>query len=218
MLILLIPILSLCGATEYYVRPTEPTNTSCPAQPCLTLSQYTKDYFKSNTVFKFLPGTHHMDRPLTIGNVHNISLESLSDKRDEYPHLVAQFPCETEGHECLYLYLDWYYLTLKVCCAALCFHDLHNATVKGISMTLPVEIETISLVVLKNASGVTVQVNATCFSTNSSSVGIAIYEATSVEVHASSVNNCPFGLVFQNTTNTHITKVTAMYSSWAGIS
>ena len=39
LLILLIPVLSLCGATEYYVRPTEPTNTSCPAQPCLTLSQ-----------------------------------------------------------------------------------------------------------------------------------------------------------------------------------
>ena len=150
-----------------------------------------------------------MDRPLTIGNVHNISLESSSDESDEYPHLVAQFPCETERHECLYLLLT---RTLKVCCAALWFHDVHNATVKGISMTLPVEIETISLVVLKNASGVTVQVNATCFSTHSSSVGIAIYEATSVEVHASSVSNCNFGLVFQNTTNTHITKVTAMYN------
>jgi len=68
------------------------------AQPCLTLNQYANDsdhYFKSNTVFKFLPGTHHMDRPITIGNVHNMSLESLnSDKNDKYPHLVAQFSCD----------------------------------------------------------------------------------------------------------------------------
>ena len=67
MLILLIPVLSLCGATEYYVRPTEPTNTSCPAQPCLTLNQYINDsdhYFQFNTVFKFLHGIHHMDKPI----------------------------------------------------------------------------------------------------------------------------------------------------------
>ena len=38
LLLLLVPVLSLCGATEYYVRPTEPTNTSCPAQPCLSTS------------------------------------------------------------------------------------------------------------------------------------------------------------------------------------
>ena len=103
LLILLVPVLSLCGATEYYVRPTEPTNTSCPAQPCLTLNQYTSDsdhYFKPNTVFKFLPGTHHMDRPLTIKHVHNMSLESLSDE-NKHPHLVAQFSCE---HECIHVY------------------------------------------------------------------------------------------------------------------
>ena len=150
-----------------------------------------------------------MDRPLTIGNVHNISLESSSDESDEYPHLVAQFPCETERHECSY----WHILeTYKVCCAAVWFHDLHNVTVKGIS----VEIDTISLVVLKNVSGATVQLNVTCFSTNLDSMGISIFEATSVEVHASSVNHCTSGLALLNTTNTHITKVMAMYN-WVGI-
>ena len=61
LLIVFLRVLSLCGATEYYVRPTEPTNIACPYQPCLTLNQYisnSEHYFKSNTVFRFLPGTH----------------------------------------------------------------------------------------------------------------------------------------------------------------
>ena len=227
LLILLVPVLSLCGATEYYVRPTEPTNTSCPAQPCLTLSQYTSDsdhYFKPNTVFKFLPGTHHMDRPLTIGNVHNMSLESLSDESDEYPHLVAQFSCETEGHECIYM--DWYNIDrffipgvpdVQVCCAAIWLHDVYNVTVKGVSITVQTSDKHISVVILKNVSGTTVQLNATCSYTSKGTYGIVMYEATSVEVHSSSANSCSLGLVLHNTTNTHIAKVTAMYNEIVGI-
>ena len=225
LLVLLVPVLSLCGATEYYVRPTEPTNTSCPAQPCLTLSQYTSDsdhYFKSNTVFKFLSGTHHMDRPLTIGNVHSMSLESLSDESDKDPHLVAQFSCETEGHECIYM--DWYDRHfpnspgLQVCCAAIWLHEVYNVTVKGISITVQTSDKPISVVTLKNVSGTTVQLNATCpLTDNYSSFGIIMYEATSVEVHSSSASNCSVGLFLQDTTNTNITKVTAMYNEFEGI-
>ena len=62
--IVLLQLFFSYGAAEYYyVTPTEPTSASCPAQPCLTLSQYASDsdhYFKSNTVFKLLAGTHHM--------------------------------------------------------------------------------------------------------------------------------------------------------------
>ena len=225
LLILLVPVLSLCGATEYYVRPTEPTNTSCPAQPCLTLSQYTSDsdhYFKSNTVFKFLPGTHHMDRPLTIGNVHNMSLESLSDESNEYPHLVAQLSCETEEHECIYITIhqDFGTQNFQVCCAAVWLHDVYNVTVKGISITVQTSDKHISVVILKNVSGTTVQLNATCSLTDDTSNGangIIMYEATSVEVHSSSANNCSYGLVLHNTTNTHIAKVTAMYNDVVGI-
>ena len=53
LLLVTVTVFSHCGATEYYVRPTEPTNISCPAgQSCLTLNHYTSDsdhYFKSNT-------------------------------------------------------------------------------------------------------------------------------------------------------------------------
>ena len=226
LLILLVPVLSLYGATEYYVRPTEPTDTSCPAQPCLTLSQYTSDsaqYFKSNTVFKFLPGTHHLDRPLTIGNVHNLSLESLHEESDKYPHLVAELSCETEGCECIHLYEHAYYnvsryrISLKVCCAAIWLHDVYNVTVKGISITVQTSDKPISVVVLKNVSGTTVQLNATCSNTPNGTNGIVMYEATSVEVHSSSANNCSLGLVLHNATNTHIAKVTAMYNEIVGI-
>ena len=224
LLILLVPVLSLCGATEYYIRPTEPTNTSCPAQPCLTLNQYASDsdhYFRSNTVFKFLPGTHHMDRPLTIGNVHNMSLESLSDE-NKYPHLVAQFSCETEEHECIHVYEYQYHwfdsrYSLKVCCAAVWLHDVYNVTVKGISITVQTPDKHISVVILKNVSGTTVQLNATCSNTHNGTNGIVMYEATSVEVHSSSANNCSFGLVLHNATNIHIAKVTAMYNAIVGI-
>ena len=124
LLMLLIPVLSLCGATEYYVRPTEPTNTSCPAQPCLTLNQYVNNsdyYFKSNTAFKFLPGTHHIDKPVTIGNVHNVLLENVYDG---HPHLVAQFSCETGSPiNCL----PTHRRILDVCCAAILLHDIKRS-------------------------------------------------------------------------------------------
>ena len=78
-------ILSLCGATEYYVRPSEPTNTSCPAQPCLTLNEYaghSEHYFtSSNIVFKLLPGTHRVNMSITVRNVHNVSFTSLETEK-----------------------------------------------------------------------------------------------------------------------------------------
>ena len=227
LLILLLPVLSLCGATEYYVRPTKPTNTSCPAQPCLTLSEYTsgsEHYFKSNTVFRFLPGTHHMDRPLIVNHVHNMSLESQSDESDEYPHLVAEFSCEMEGRECTYLYWSEYfygffdYSGFNVCCAAVGLHDVYNVTVKGISIT--VQASHMSVVILKNVSGITIQLNVVCSLTDDTSngaIGITMYEATSIEVHSSSANNCSYGLVLHSTTNIRIAKVTAMYNELVGI-
>ena len=222
LLILLVPVLSLCGATEYYVRPTEPTNTSCPAQPCLTLNQYTSDsdhYFKSNTVFKFLPGTHHMDRPVTIGNVQNMSLERLSDESDEYPHLVAQFSCDAEVHECITS--PWYWTRyvgyFKVCCAAFWLHDMYSVTVKGISITVQTSNEPSSGIILQNVSGITVQLSTKCSEACQLCTGITIYGSTSVEVHSSSANSCSNGLLFLDATNTLITNVTAMYNGEHGM-
>ena len=186
LLILLVPVLSLCGATEYYVRPTETTNASCPAQPCLQYTNSADHYFGSNTVFKFLPGNHIMDGPLIIGNVHNMSLENLNDR---YAHLVAQFPCETEVHDCIHVSetstcgLEVH--DFEVCCAAIWLHDVYNITVKGIHVAVS---KNVSGVVLKNILWITVQLTTSCFLTNRKCLGIAIYGGTSVNVHSSSAN------------------------------
>ena len=119
--------MSLCGATEYYVRPTEPTNTSCPGQPCLTINQYTNDsdhYFKSNTVFKFLLGTHELYQPVYIKNVSNVLLESyIINDTNRYPLLAGWFSgslahcTDGTGH-----------------CTALTFYNVHNVTIRGIGV------------------------------------------------------------------------------------
>ena len=93
-LVLLLPAPYLCGATEYYVRPMEPTNTSCPGQPCLTFSQYINDsdhYFKSNTVFRFQSGIHQVNRSVSIRNVHNISMVEI--EKDKETKVIFYLPC-----------------------------------------------------------------------------------------------------------------------------
>ena len=83
--LLIISSFSLCGATEYYVRPSEPTNTSCPAQPCLTLNEYashSEHYFtSSNIIFRFLPGKHLVNTSIRVENVHNVSFTGLESEK-----------------------------------------------------------------------------------------------------------------------------------------
>ena len=162
-----------------------------------------------------------MDRPVTIGNVHNMSLEGLRDQSDVYPHLVAQFSCETEVHDCILLHdlSHWtrYVLYFKVCCSAVWLFDMYNVTVKGIGITVQMSNKPISGVILNNVSDITVQLNATCSLADQISFGITIFEATSVDVHSSSTSNCSVGLVLLNTTNIYITRVTAMYNELVGI-
>ena len=65
-----------CGVT-LHVRPTS-TNTSCPTQPCQTLSEYAQDpgkYFNdSNLTVTFLPGDHTLDINLTITNINQLEI------------------------------------------------------------------------------------------------------------------------------------------------
>ena len=95
-------------ATEYYVQPTEPPGTSCPGQPCLTLSQYSdlinlEQGFGSDAVFKFLPGTHNVSSPLTFTNASNVSLiGTQSNSESDLPVLITQsfacFYCDERNH------------------------------------------------------------------------------------------------------------------------
>ena len=87
--LIIVSALSLCGATEYYVRPSESTNT-CPAQPCLTLNEYashSEHYFtSSNIVLKFLPGTHLVNTSICVKSVHNVSFTGVESKKS--PQIV----------------------------------------------------------------------------------------------------------------------------------
>ena len=90
--LLLLSILSLCTAQEsyYYVKPT--TDTPCPADPCLTLSEYVQQsdqYLKSNITMVFLPGTHTLDDHFYVRNVGTFSLLGSSILR---PQVVCSNP------------------------------------------------------------------------------------------------------------------------------
>ena len=128
LLLLLVPVISLCGATEYYVRPTDPSSTPCPGHPCYTLSRYIEksdSYFQSDTTFQFLSGTHYMDKLLIIAGKNNISLENYSD---EQSHLVAEFPCESGLSN--YQQITCRYESIKVSCAAIQLRDMNLVTLK----------------------------------------------------------------------------------------
>ena len=107
LLVLLVPVISLCESAEYYIRPTAlTTNTSCPGQPCLTLNQYvsnTSYYIQSNTMLNFLPGKHVLERPLHINNVQNVTLKSSTARSGMYSKLLVKFSCDNESlNHCIY--------------------------------------------------------------------------------------------------------------------
>ena len=75
--VVLLALPSLTYGITLHVRPTS-TNTSCPTQPCQTLSEYAQDpgqYFNdSNLTLTFLPGSHTLDINLTITNINQLEI------------------------------------------------------------------------------------------------------------------------------------------------
>ena len=95
-----------------------------------SMSSYTNNtdhYIKSNTVFIFLSGKHHMDRPLELIDTQNVTLK-LNDTENVQPSLVPQFPCEIHG-QCLEIkppdvappdsdeYLNFTTSNVSLCCS-----------------------------------------------------------------------------------------------------
>ena len=85
----LLVILTICsGHTIRYVKPTP--NTPCPADPCLTLSEYAQQprhYLTSNTMLLLLPGDHTLSVNFTVENVSEfeISAAQLSSQAENQP-------------------------------------------------------------------------------------------------------------------------------------
>ena len=213
LLLLLATVISQCGATEYYVRPTEPTNTSCPGQPCLTLNQYIENsssYILSNVMFKFLPGKHVIKRPLEIRNIQNVTLKGISNTSDEYPQIVAQFSCWNNY---------------------LCF----NATGRLMALLNDISLEDCSVIELINASHVNIRgihlalstVNVSAIKVEKSmdihsvkagqdingyNIGIRVNKTNNLYVDKLHASNLLYGLLLHNTLNAHINESTFEYS------
>ena len=75
--VVLLALPSLTYGVILHVRPTS-TNTSCPTQPCQTLSEYAQDpgqYFnETNLILQFLPGTHTLNVNLIITNIRRLEI------------------------------------------------------------------------------------------------------------------------------------------------
>ena len=120
-------------ATDYYVQPTEPAGTSCPGQPCHTLSQYSdlmnqEHSFGSHAVFKFLPWTHNVSTPFTFTNVSNVSLIGTQSHSDSnLPVLITQsFSCPycvEQDSSCEF-------------CAVIDFQNVTGAIIEGIKIII----------------------------------------------------------------------------------
>ena len=121
----------LCGATNYYVKPSQPANSSCPGLPCLTLAQYINNtdlYFKAsnNSVFWFLSGTHYTSLPVVITDSHNVTFRNyVRHEGDQYPTVIFNpgYICQCEK-------------PVVICtnCSAVQFSNTSDATVKGIEL------------------------------------------------------------------------------------
>ena len=182
--VLILLTLCYCEANEFYVVPTEPANTSCPGYPCLTLNQYTKNsesYFKSNTVFTFLPGIHPMERPLHIQSVQNVLLKTYEDVENGLsPQLRIQFACENDKYT-----TDAGSYDRHICFGAIELDNVTKATVSGLH--------------------VSVSLNET--NIHKGVVGILVRNSQMIAIHSVLCSNAMYGIVLENTNCTTISDI-----------
>lgn len=86
-------LISLCAAQNlYYVTPL--SNTTCPGDPCLTLSEYVREaeqYFTSDAIFQLLPGDHFLEENVDITNMHYFSLIGSSGIESEATRIICSW-------------------------------------------------------------------------------------------------------------------------------
>ena len=198
LLVLLVPIISLCESAEYYIRPTAPTtNTSCPGQPCLTLNHYmsnTSYYIQSNTVLNFLPGKHVLKRPLHINNVHNVTLKSNTAGSGMYsrPRLLVKFSCENESlNHCIYTQ------------SAIEMINVTNVVINDISLEMWTP--EVSGVIVEQSTDVHLQLHIHSVQGNDSlAVGIVVNETSHVYMDGLRGDNLYNGIRIENTNRVSI--------------
>ena len=183
------------------MRPTQPVNSSCPGQPCLTLSQYIKasdQYFKSNnnSVFWLLSGTHDISSPVLITNAFNVTIRSYPVQHHGYNPLIFfnSTKCECpQGGVCQE-------------CSTIQFYNTSEATVEGIQI-IAVKSNTTSSI-----SGISFYGSDT-ITVQSVSVSISVAESV-LEEHGVHSNRCKYisilcgGILLRDSTRAFILNLT----------
>ena len=191
LLILLVPVISLCESAEYYIRPTAlTTNTSCPGQPCLTLNHYmnnTSHYIQSNTVLNFLPGKHVLKRPLHINNIQNVTLKSSTDGSGMHSQLLVKFFCENES-------LNHFIYTQSAI-------EMINATNVAINdISLEMQTPNVSGVIVEQSTDVHLQLHIHSVQGNDSlAAGVTVNETSHLYMDGLQVGNLYNGIRIENT-------------------
>ena len=148
-----------------------------------------------------------MDRPLIIGNVHNLSLEGYSD---EQPQLVAQFPCHIEVNTCFYITNPFEKRYPKTCCSTIGLHNVSLFTVKNLTIT-PKTPNATGLVLHKvvNATIEQIEVYNIFKNITTSQQGILLMDCHFIQMHSIIARNWEIGLEFTDSNNIYIHNVTA---------
>ena len=145
-----------------------------------------------------------MDRPLIIGNVHNLSLEGYSD---EQPQLVAQFPCHIEVYTCFYITNQFEKRDPKTCCSTIGLHNVSLFTVKNLTIT-PKTPNAKGLVFHKVVNATIEQIEVYNNITRSRQ-GILLMKCHFIQMHSIIARNWEIGLEFSDSNNIYIHNVTA---------
>ena len=196
LLVLLVPVISLCESAEYYIRPTAlTTNTSCPGQPCLTLNHYmnnTSHYIQSNTVLNFLPGKHVLKRPLHINNVQNVTLKSSTAGSGMHSQLLVKFSCENESlNHCIYTQ------------SAIEMINVTNVVINDISLEMWTP--NVSGVIVEQSADVHLQLHIHSVQGNDSlAVGVTVNETSHLYMNGLRVGNLYNGIRIENTSKVSI--------------
>ena len=207
-LVLLASIISQCGAIEYYVKPIDFTNDTCPGQPCLTINEYTNAsayYIKSNTVFTFLPGKHIVVRPVVIRDVENISLTAIHGESDA--NIATQFLCQNSNscaHD-LEGFVDHYG---DACCSVITLINVADVSIKG--MSIEVKSYGINGITIQQSRNVHIQMNISCLQISNSFCVLA-FESSRLFVDRMQASHHSSGLVLLRTNDTTISN--SMFSN-----
>ena len=179
--------------STYHIKPTP--DTPCPAEPCLTLSEYAQSPFlTSNTTLIFLPGSHSLDRDIAVTNVTRFVM--VGDSASS-PQITSRIVCD--GSHLLTFFnisqLHIYFLQITSC---------GSVTVPAVSVVSVSQVQILGSV-FGTASLLVIGSMLNCSGTNfSNSLGTGLVLSKDyVELHSSVFSNNSGGGV--NSTNSTLT-------------